>query len=82
MGMFDTVTFRYRMPDGETGPDYQTIELDCGCDGYQISADGAECADLQRIPADGAPGFSENWPASWPPLAGDGRMQRQNKEEI
>ncbi|PQK69529.1 hypothetical protein CG428_21575 [Pantoea ananatis] len=40
MGMFDTVTFRYRMPDGETGPDYQTIELECECASYQISADG------------------------------------------
>ena len=38
--MFDTVTFRCRMPDGETGPDYQTKELDCECAGYQISADG------------------------------------------
>lgn len=38
--MFDTVTFRYRMPDGETGPDYQTIELDGECASYQISADG------------------------------------------
>jgi hypothetical protein len=24
MGMFDTVTFRYRMPDGETESEYQT----------------------------------------------------------
>lgn len=38
--MFDTVKFRYRMPDGETGPDYQTIELDGECASYQISADG------------------------------------------
>lgn len=40
MGMFDTVTFRYRMPDGETESEYQTKELDCECDDYEISAEG------------------------------------------
>jgi hypothetical protein len=38
--MFDTVTFRYRMPDGETGPEYQTKDLDCECAFYEISAEG------------------------------------------
>lgn len=40
MGMFDTVTFRYRMPDGETEPEYQTKDLDCECAFYEISAGG------------------------------------------
>ena len=33
MGMFDTVRFRYRMPDGVTGTDFQTDDLDCECEG-------------------------------------------------
>lgn len=40
MGMFDTVTFRYRMPDGEAGPEYQTKDLDCECAFYEISSEG------------------------------------------
>lgn len=40
MGMFDTVRFRYRMPDGVTGTDFQTDDLDCGCEFYEISAEG------------------------------------------
>ena len=40
MGMFDTVTFRYRMPDGETESEYQTKDLDCECAFYEISAEG------------------------------------------
>ncbi|QBC03362.1 hypothetical protein EWI30_15275 [Enterobacter cloacae] len=40
MGMFDMVTFRYRMPDGKTGSEYQTKDLDCECAFYEISADG------------------------------------------
>lgn len=40
MGMFDTVTFRYRMPDCETETEYQTKELDCECEFYEISASG------------------------------------------
>lgn len=38
--MFDTVTFRYRMLDGGTDPEYQTKELDCECADYEISAGG------------------------------------------
>lgn len=49
MGMFDTVTFRYRMPDGETEPEYQTKDLDCECAFYEISAGGR----LLRWRADG-----------------------------
>ncbi|WP_323612624.1 hypothetical protein [Pectobacterium versatile] len=40
MGMFDTVTFRYRMPDGETAVEYQTKDLDCEGAFYEISAEG------------------------------------------
>ncbi len=40
MGMFDTVTFRYRMPDGRTETEYQTKEVDCECEFYEISAEG------------------------------------------
>ncbi|MBJ2078284.1 hypothetical protein [Serratia ureilytica] len=40
MGMFDTVTFRYRMPDGVTGTDFQTKDLDCECEFYEITSDG------------------------------------------
>lgn len=48
MGMFDTVTFRYRMPDGETESEYQTKDLDCECAFYEISAEGR----LLRCPDD------------------------------
>lgn len=41
MGMFDTVTFHYRMRDGETESEYQTKDLDCECAFYGISAEGA-----------------------------------------
>ena len=40
MGMFDTVRFRYRMPDGVTGTDFQTDDLDCKCEFYEISSEG------------------------------------------
>lgn len=40
MGMFDTVTFRYRMPDEVTGTEFQTKDLDCQCESYEISAEG------------------------------------------
>ncbi len=40
MGRFDTVRFRYRMPDGVTGTDFQTDDLDCECEFYEISAEG------------------------------------------
>lgn len=40
MGMFDTVRFRYRMPDGVTGTDFQTDDLDCECEFYEISPEG------------------------------------------
>ncbi len=38
--MFDTVRFRYRMPDGVSGSDFQTDDLDCECEFYEISAEG------------------------------------------
>ncbi|EFU8472403.1 TPA: hypothetical protein NVL56_004343 [Enterobacter hormaechei subsp. xiangfangensis] len=40
MGMFDTVTFRYRLPDGVSGAEFQTKDLDCQCESYEISAQG------------------------------------------
>ena len=40
MGMFDTVRFPYRMPDGVTGTDYQTKDLECECGLYEISLGG------------------------------------------
>ncbi|WP_158781315.1 hypothetical protein [Pantoea sp. BAV 3049] len=40
MGMFDTVTFRYRMPDGGTESEYQTKDLSCECEFYEVSAEG------------------------------------------
>lgn len=40
MGMFDTVTFRYRLPDGITGTEFQTKDLVCQCEFYGISAEG------------------------------------------
>ncbi|WP_158781609.1 hypothetical protein [Pantoea sp. BAV 3049] len=40
MGMFDTVTFRYRMPDSETESEYQTKDLDSECAFYEISTEG------------------------------------------
>nr|WP_199635067.1 hypothetical protein [Serratia sp. PAMC26656]MBJ7889455.1 hypothetical protein [Serratia sp. PAMC26656] len=48
MGMFDTVNFRYRMPDGETESEYQTKDLDCECAFYELSAEGC----LLRWPDD------------------------------
>ncbi|WP_416211371.1 hypothetical protein [Kosakonia sacchari] len=48
MGMSDTVTFHYRMPDGETGPEYQTKDLDCECAFNEISSEGR----LMRWPDD------------------------------
>ena len=40
MGMFDTVTFRYLLPDGVTGTEFQTKDLDCECEFYEISSEG------------------------------------------
>ncbi|MDX6917782.1 hypothetical protein R9X49_22050 [Pectobacterium carotovorum] len=40
MGMFDTVRFRYRMPDGKMGTDFQTKNLDCTGDFYEITPEG------------------------------------------
>lgn len=40
MGMFDTVTFHYLMPDGVTGTDFQTKDLGCECEFYEIDANG------------------------------------------
>lgn len=40
MGMFDDITFRYRMPDGYDGTNYQSKDLHCGCDEYEISPQG------------------------------------------
>jgi len=40
MGMFDTVTFRYRMPDGVTGTDFQTKDLESEGEFYEISPAG------------------------------------------
>jgi len=40
MGLFDTVRFRYRMPDGVTGADFQTDDLACECEFYEISPEG------------------------------------------
>jgi hypothetical protein len=41
MGMFDTVRFPYRMPDGhQSVSTYQTKDLDCIGDSYCITADG------------------------------------------
>lgn len=40
MGMFDTVRFRYRMPNGVQGADFQTDDLNCECEFYEISSDG------------------------------------------
>lgn len=38
--MFDTVRFRYRMPDGVTGTDFQTDDLGYECEFYEINANG------------------------------------------
>lgn len=40
MGMFDTVTFRYLLPDGVTGAEYQTKDLGCECEFYEVSSGG------------------------------------------
>lgn len=40
MGMFDRVTFLYRLPDRVTGTEFQTKDLDCQCESYEISAEG------------------------------------------
>lgn len=41
MGMFDEVTFEYRMPDGyESQTGYQTKDLDCTLDEYTVTAEG------------------------------------------
>jgi hypothetical protein len=40
MGMFDDITFDYRMPDGFDGYGYQTKDLDCACDAYEITPVG------------------------------------------
>ena len=40
MGMVDEVTFRYRMPDGREGEAFQTKNLDCLMDIYEITPTG------------------------------------------
>lgn len=40
MGMFDTVRFPYRMPDGVTGTDFQTKDLESEGESYAISPAG------------------------------------------
>lgn len=40
MGMFDAVDFRYRMPDGYEGYDFQTKSLDCTGDEYVVTPEG------------------------------------------
>lgn len=40
MDMFDTVTFRYLLPDGMTGTEFQTKDLDCEREFYEISSEG------------------------------------------
>ena len=37
MEMFDAVRFRYRMPEGVYGTDFQTDDLACECEFYKIS---------------------------------------------
>lgn len=40
MGMFDEVTFSYRMPDGYDGEYFQTKDLDCDGSAYDIDDKG------------------------------------------
>lgn len=49
MGMFDTVTFHYRMRDGVTGTEFQTKDLDCQYESYEMKA--ACCAGWETVPA-------------------------------
>ena len=51
MGMFDDIKFRYRMPDGYDGNDYQSKDLDCSMDQYEVTPDGK----LVRIYSSGYP---------------------------
>ena len=40
MGMFDTLRFNYRMPNGYQGAEYQTSDLDCRLDQYEVTTAG------------------------------------------
>ncbi|HEC7509685.1 TPA: hypothetical protein ACGHFV_003402 [Salmonella enterica subsp. enterica serovar Johannesburg] len=40
MGMFDEVSFAYRMPDGYDGEYFQTTDLDCDGSSYEIDEEG------------------------------------------
>ena len=40
MGMFDSVTFKYQMPDGFEGCDFQTKDLASETDEYEVTAAG------------------------------------------
>lgn len=54
MGMFDYIKFRYRMPDGFDGFDgdqYQSKDLDCSLDQYEITP----CGKLVRTYGSGYP---------------------------
>lgn len=40
MGMLDTVTLRYRLSDRVTATEFQTKDLDCKCEFYEVSSEG------------------------------------------
>lgn len=40
MGMFDEVSFSYRMPNGRDGCNFQTKDLECTLDDYEVSPSG------------------------------------------
>ena len=37
MALHDTVRFSYRMPNGRNGCDYQTTDLECTLDAYEVT---------------------------------------------
>jgi hypothetical protein len=58
MGLYDTVKCDVPLPDGWTGTDMQSKDLDCGMDTYRISADGRL---MQRYVAELVPVPESEW---------------------
>ncbi|MFC6478592.1 hypothetical protein ACFQDN_21745 [Pseudomonas asuensis] len=48
MGMYDDVSFSYRMPNGRDGYNFQTKDLECRLDEYEVTPSGR----LVRIVSD------------------------------
>lgn len=53
--LFDYIRFDYRMPDGFDGYEFQSRDLECACDPYEVNAAGR----LMRLSSGGGPDGTE-----------------------